>query len=296
MIIEDVGAGETSPLIDRGILQQQIDAVVEIANSYQRRKITTLNVVGAGTTEERVLNVRAAFERKLPRLKKLEVTDKPLTVVAYGPSLKNSLPEIYKVASEGGVIMTVSGAHDYLISNGIIPDYHAEMDLRERKAEFVKNSHADVHYLIASVCHPKMFDNLEGRTVSMWHLSELDETNRIIKDNDPTGLFHPSFQCIGLNALILGQTLGYREFHIHGMDCSYDGEESHAGFHNGTNGDDRRVRVWCDDRQFVTRPEWIQYARNFIYKMVPNMTGCSFRVYGEGLMQQMLRVGLKEAA
>lgn len=277
-------------------LEDRIESILESAPKAFRDytwRVPELTVIGCASVSERRSNIESVPD--YPRIKPLEKRDGTFSVIGYGPSLRANLSYIRSDILAGHAVCTTSGAHDYLLSHGIVPDYHADMDPRERKAEFLKNAHPDIHYLMASVCHPAMWKNLEGRKVSIWHLSDGSEIESWIAEREPGSFVHPSAQCIGLNAIILGHTLGYRDFNIYGVDCSYADGSSHAGYHNGTCGDDRRVMVKCGNHAFQTRVEWIQYARNFVDHMVPRMEGCTFKVFGDGLMQQMLREGLKEA-
>src|SRR5262249_8099191 len=115
------------------------------------------------------LHVRKSLARGYPSLeisKPTEPRKEPIALVCSGPSLAQTWEEIkgfYK-------ILTCSGAHNFLIERGIVPTWHAETDPRAHKACFVKPSHAAVEYLIASNCHPDLFDALEGRTVRLWHV------------------------------------------------------------------------------------------------------------------------------
>lgn len=245
---------------------------------------------------ERQANIAVNCLRNLPRLETVPAHDGVLAIAAYGPSLRHGIHTMRAEVMAGHAVMTVSGSHDFLISNGIVPDFHAELDPRERKAVFVANPRDDIHYLLASVCHPRVFENLARCNVSMWHLGDCDEAIEDIKRLEGSALIHPSAQAIGLNAIVLGHTLGYRRFSMHGFDCCYMDGEAHPGFHNGSNGDSNRMSVRCGERIFETRPEWVQYARNFFSRMVPSLTDCEFVIHGNGLMAEMAKQGLKEAA
>jgi len=259
--------------------------------------VPDLNVGGCGSNEDRIANIQRNCKRKIPRLGFSDVHDRSLVVAAYGPSLKDSLDSLKEAVKGGADLITVSGSHSYLISHGLVPKYHAEMDPRERKSEFISQPHDDVLYLLASTCHPKTFDVVEGYKSRMWHLGEPDTVDAV-KKAEGYALIHPSMQAIGLNAIFLGHTLGYRHFVLYGFDSSYQDGKTHTGWHNGTNDDESRLKVLCGDREFETRPEWIQYARNFQGVMLPHLTklGCSFSIHGDGLFQHMLKEGMKHGS
>lgn len=108
--------------------------------------------------------------------------DGRICVVGYGPTLHQTWPYL-KVERRafGAKIVTTSGAHDFLISRGIVPDYHVDIDPREHKAHFTCNPHLDVNYWIGSCCHPVLIDNLIAHKapVALWHVFNGDTDYKI---------------------------------------------------------------------------------------------------------------------
>lgn len=268
-----------------------MDYIANVFDGIKRNEllIPELEVRGAGSLEDRKRNVDYSVKETKNRVSAVPEHDGTFVIAGYGPSLKASLPFLIEEVKAGHTVLTTSGAHDFLISNGVIPDYHADMDPRSRKAEFVKTPHKDIHYLVASVCHPDFWRNLEGYRTTLWHLADMVEMQDYIARLEPDANVHPSAQCIGLTAIALGHSLGFRKFSLHGMDCSYSEGEPHAGPHNGSNSDEKRLKVRCGEKYFETRLEWIQYARNFNDHILPRMLNMPFRIYGEGLLQEMCK-------
>src|SRR5262245_53158212 len=93
-----------------------------------------------------------------PKLQLKPLVDEPLSLVAYGPSLKDTWMMIRRP------MLTMSGAHDFLISKGVVPDYHCDIDPRPHKTKML-TPHKDVHYLMGSVCNPNMWEKLKGYKV-----------------------------------------------------------------------------------------------------------------------------------
>src|SRR5690349_1469799 len=111
--------------------------------------------------------IRVAIRRIPERLIPSEsLTNDPMAIVCYGPSLKKTWEEVKKFK----YVMTCSGAHKFLIDRGIIPTYHIDLDPREHKVQMLGTPHKDVEYIMASSCHPKMWDVLEGHKVRLWHI------------------------------------------------------------------------------------------------------------------------------
>src|ERR1051326_224066 len=101
-----------------------------------------------------------------------------VSVVGYGPSLRRSWKAIPRP------IISVSGAHRFLVEHGIIPDWHVEIDPRPHKVEMIQPQKT-TKYLMASVCHPHFWDILEGHDVELWHLINDDATGEWVEHHDP---------------------------------------------------------------------------------------------------------------
>lgn len=194
--------------------------------------------------------------------------DGRVVIVAYGPSLAHTWRTIATERKAfGAKIVTVSGAHDFLIERGIVPDYHIEVDPREHKAFFTKNSHPDVTYWIASCCHPKLIDNLieNNRKLALWHVYNSDMDRKIVDDGgpDPGGWLICGGGSVGCRSVNVMYTQGYRTFSVYGMDCSFtpDGDQ-HAGAHSGKPHHDWNIRI--GNRWFRSSANLVYTARGFI--------------------------------
>jgi len=252
-----------------------------------RRLVPTLPAAGP---EEYLRNMGVAAEKCFPLLKPAKhFNDAVLTLACYGPSLKRTWTAVRHP------LMTVSGAHDFLIGGGINPDHHVECDPREHKARFVQNSIAGVEYLIASCCHPRMWEHLKGRNVTLWHLYGFDEANDWVKARGEGAALVGGGSTAGLRALEVAAKLGYRKFAIHGMDCSYD-VERHAGAH--PNETERVIDVTVNGRAFKTSPQLYESAREFVEIVLKLKADIQVAMYGDGLLQELLKTAkqLRKAA
>lgn len=228
-------------------------------------------------------------------------------IVCYGPSLEQTWRNIVVERKlYGAKIVTVSGAHDFLISKGIIPDIHAECDPREHKAFFTRNPHSDVNYWMASCCHPKAIDQLTGNKLSLWHVYNSETDMQIVAPDgvDPGNWLLMGGASIGARVVNLMFQAGYRSFSIYGMDCSFsDRGAQHAGPHSGKQKAEWPVRV--GERWFKSSGDMVHIARSFmsqirsLYQVAslnndPFLEGTTERlelyVHGDGLLQEMYRV------
>jgi hypothetical protein len=114
-------------------------------------------------------NIAANAKRDLPWFTGFRERGEPVAIVCGGPSMKDSLADIRAQRRRGAKIVTVNNAMRFLMEHGITPDVHVMLDARPANAAFVQNAPQGVKYLIASQCHPSVFDALEGRDVVLWH-------------------------------------------------------------------------------------------------------------------------------
>lgn len=253
-------------------------------------------------SEQAFLNCAKTKER----VKEVPAHDKRCVIVCYGPSLLQTWTNIaVERKLYGATIVSVSGAHDFLIERGIIPDIHSECDPREHKAFFTRNPHPDVNYWIGSCCHTKLIDQLLPHKLSLWHVYNSEEDMKIIAPDgpDPDNWILMGGSSIGARAVNLMFQAGYRSFSIYGMDCSFgDKGEQHAGQHSGKIQNEWPIRV--GDRWFKSSGNMMYIAKSFMYNMRtlkkvadrnndPFIAGTTDRVelfiHGDGMLQEMYR-------
>lgn len=166
--------------------------------------------------------------QQLPRLQRSPMDEAAsLSIACYGPSLHDTWKDLQPP------ILTMSGAHDFLLSRGIVPTYHVDMDPRGHKVAHIRKPHSDVQYLMASVCHPFTWAVLKGYDVKIFHVISGKHTYAWWQQHDPQSLLVIAGSCIGLGAIHIGGVLGYRHFEIHGMDGNFKDGQRHAGKHYG---------------------------------------------------------------
>jgi uncharacterized Rossmann fold enzyme len=238
-------------------------------------------VIPALSIDERLGNMRASALHDFPRLKKLRPFRQDwLTLACFGPSLKRTWTKVTHP------LMTVSGAHDFLISGGVVPDYHVECDPREHKTTFTKNSHEGVHYLMASVCHPSVWGNLQGKRVTVWHVYGEKEINDWIEGQKEVASLAAGGSTVGLRAMEVAGILGFRKLVIHGMDCSYE-TTKHAGEH--PNETEREIELKLNGRIFKTSPQLYESAREFVELILKHRADIEVRMCGDGLLPELLK-------
>lgn len=222
-------------------------------------------------------------------------------ICCYGPSL-NSTFELLKQQRKklSATLISVSGAHDFLRKKNITPDIHIECDPRAHKAKMMRKLSRDTKYYMASCCHPEVIDRLVSHDLTLWHLYNGPESFEIrdIKSEETAAMI-PGGGSVGLRTLTLLYFLGYRNFIVHGMDCSFEGNEQHAGAHSGKVQKTIEVHPACkigyktikSERWYKTSPVLVSYANQMLKDLrIGRFPACNFYWYGDGLFQEMLRL------
>lgn len=185
---------------------------------------------------------------QLPHVKEEPMKDEPCVIVGFGPSLL----ENWELVKQFPTIITCSGAHNFLLSKGIVPTYHAEVDPKETKCQYSYPPHQDVQYVLSDCCHPKLFEQLSGFKVQKFNV-------------------HVGFN-VGHWATFLATTLGYRDLYFVGMD----GSGKWAGPHH--NDGVEQMTIQCKGREFVTTEDLLMgvlYFKQF-RNVLPSGTTLNF--------------------
>lgn len=279
-----------------------------------------MHCIGVVDTEKRFEQVCAAIKRVNGRIEPAPPHGKLAILACYGPSMQDNIGALQDVArSSGGTVVSVSGAHDFLLSHGIVPDFHVECDPRPHKADNIEKPHPGVKYMLASCCHETVFDKLEGGDIRLWHIANMEHGNRIVDElGESARTVISGGGSVGLRAVPLLYQLGYRDFAIFGMDCSFKMEpgiyetvqsllteeppkekeamdlvnantQQWAGKHAGKRQDIVPCRCDMPDgtaRIFMTSPQLMSYATGF-FEMIQSISDVGFRVYGDSLLSAM---------
>jgi hypothetical protein len=227
-------------------------------------------------------NIEKSFERNLPRLHHLpqygKHDDRPLAVVAGGPSLDKTFDEL----AEFDRIMVCGSAHDYLIGRGFVPTYSAVCDADISTTDFMKLPDHRCCYFIASMCHPALFDLLTGHRVVLWHSFQGDLDCFCGEPAIMGGC------TITLRAINLAIVLGYKNLHFFGLDSSFV-ENEHC--YESQPSSPVTIEARAGGKVFKTTPPWLAQATHFA-EMYRNMSHLfTPTVHGDGLIAAMMNQG-----
>lgn len=221
-------------------------------------------------------HIRLALERKLPL-----VLGGRIALVGSGPSVKGELESIRKLREQKVPIVAIKDAHDWLIENDFIPDYALAVDPQEHRWACFRKKHPAVKYLIASQCHPAMFEHLKDMDVQLWHL--------YIKEGQtypPDSMLVTGGTTSGLRALTLFYSMGYRKFELFGYDSCLQENELRM---DGTTFDKPPIEIFIGERKrrFLTTPEMAAQAGEFqtLFRVLHDV---EIKSHGHGVITAIL--------
>lgn len=263
-------------------------------------------MTGVNTTEDlRWDNIKANIQRDLPWFTGFKDEGRTAVVVCGAPSMRDHVSDIRFHKRHGARIVSVNNAWRFLVENGITPDVHVMLDARPENAEFVKDAPKSTRYVLASQCHPSVFDALADHDVVLWHNAFGDEAKHrqfldLLAPYDATKpiILVPGGCTVGLRALWLCALSGFRRIHVYGIDSSYDGDAHHA-YAQPLNDGEQVLEVVMGGKSYRCAPWMARQAEEFhqhwddLRQFRPDPYGpiepVTIHVQGRGLIPDMAR-------
>jgi hypothetical protein len=217
-------------------------------------------------------HIQAALSRGLEEVEIAAPRDERLTIVANGPSaleappLTESLTDAPTESLTGALTrslaklptLAINNALRLFVDRGIAPDYWMASDPQACVADYLHDAPRDTVYLVASKCHPAVFDALRDRRVVLWHCAEpgtLDLlTGRLVIQSSIT---------VTLCALNLMPVLGYQRLATWGWDGCYLADRDHAATQPHHRGRDITIEVG-PGQHFTTTTSWAAEAQEAV--------------------------------
>ncbi len=198
---------------------------------------------------KRLKNIDSSIARNIPWMDAAPFHNGRWNICAGGPSLRK---EISKIRKAKGVIVSVNGTHDYLLSKGIVPDYFILTDPREHNVRFVRKARKGIIYLVSADCDPKVFDALEGFDCRLW----FDMGYSL-----PVPVQIGGGSTVGLRAINIGHTLGYQNIHLYGADGCV--KEHHHAYPQPENDDEPTKEITFEGKSFIMTNWMVIQAADF---------------------------------
>lgn len=235
-----------------------------------------------------IANIERNIRRPLPQVQPFNPQDKPIGLIAGGPSLAQHEDEIRERHANGMKLVSVNGTHDWLLDRGMRPSAHFMVDSRKFNARFVKRWQPKTKYLIAAQCHPLVFDTLEGAEVYIFH-SGGDSMQANILGTHYLGqcFISPGGSTVMLRAIQTLRMLGFTHMEVWGFDsCLMDG--AHHAYEQKENDGQRVVRVEVGGKEFFCHPWMVSQANEFADMSEKLGHLLHLVVHGDGLIAHMI--------
>lgn len=246
--------------------------------------------------DARLEQIKSALDRGLPEFGPSKEHDREVCVVGSGPSVRSQVRKIRKLKKDGAMILAVKGAHDFLLKNKIMPHAALAVDPQDHivrcfRKKLPKGEPKRPAYLIASQCHPKLFDFLSDQYVILWHLLAASSAE-FLKGKLCIGGGSTS----GSRGIVLAWMMGFRRFHLFGFDSCLQGEGKNklrkitGETWGGQNGEkfEQILELVCEGKTFYADPAMAAQA-NEIQDVVKMLEGSMFKAYGNGLIQTIFQ-------
>lgn len=260
----------------------------ETGGAFLLIKLEFTGDFAANQRDDALANIRASKERGLPFISEMaEPHDGVMAIVGNGPSLTETFEEL---RDKDWFILSVNGAHDFLIERGIEPDGWAFIEVDRWGEPLCVLPSRQCTYYIASQCHPEIFESLSDRNIVLWHLWQDIGEAELLKQYESLPLLIGGGTAPTLRAINLGMVLGYRKFEMFGVDGSYL-ENSHASVTGQRFDwkDHSDLDVICAGRRFLTKGYLAHQARDFdlFYRRHGHLFDMNF--HGDGLIPHIHR-------
>lgn len=233
-------------------------------------------------------NIERNIRRPLPQVQPYEPQDEPIGIIAGGPSLLKHEDEIREKHAAGMKLISVNGTHDWLLERGIRPSAHFMVDSRRFNARFVKKWQKKTKYLIASQCHPLVFDTLEDAQVYVFHSGSDSIQTNILQDHYLGQCFiSPGGSTVVLRAIQTLRMLGFTHMEIWGFDSCLMDDEHHA-YKQKENDGQKVIRIEVGEREFQCHPWMVSQANEFTSMSEQLGHLMHLIVHGDGLIAHMI--------
>lgn len=167
---------------------------------------------------------RMMKEHNIPESPTCTLHDKWGYLIGGAASYKTqeNIEEIRRASLNNGVIFTSKTAHDYLITQGIVPWACILLDPRPHVADFFE-IHPDVNYFVASQCHQAVFDKLIKAGAKMWvyHAEVAAGERDVIKRHFPNARMLAGGSTSQSRGISILMNMGFYKFKLFGLDSSY---------------------------------------------------------------------------
>lgn len=241
-------------------------------------------------TEDEVLfqNVAVNSRRDLEWITEQEAHDGHAVIVGGGPSIKEHIEKIRARQQHGQKVFALNGVAQFLIEQGILADYQVILDARPQTADLIGPAG---EWLFASQADPACFQ--DAIRTRLWH-PKIDGIEAHLPDQRESLTLIGGGTTVGLSAMCLAYTMGYRNLHLYGYDSSHR-ETGHA-YAQPMNAAEPVCKVTVFGKTFKASLAMAKQAE-FFPAVCDNLIdlGCTITVEGDGLLPFIVTENIKRS-
>lgn len=253
-------------------------------------------VVAAGelnvAREHLLENVRQNLEANWTEVQPHETNDFEVMLLGGGPSLAQFEQTIIEQRKAGMRLITMNGAYNWALERGLTPSAQIVVDSREMNAKFTKPVVDGCRYLIASQAHPSVLEGLPRDRTFMWH-SDMEGVRELVNAKRDTWWPVHGGSTVFLRSIPLMRMLGYRLFHVYGVDSCWI-EDKHHAYEQDWN-TDVALPINCGGRIFRCATWHFAQAQEFMDLIRVYGEVVQLAIYGDGLLAHILKTGAQLA-
>lgn len=242
-----------------------------------------------------------ALRRNVPNLPTREYTPKIMVYVGGGPTLKDHLDEIKaKCEDEKYDVFTSNKTCSYLLSKGVVPNYHLILDPTEKKIKDI-DYEEKVPLVLGLQCHPSLFDKAieQGREIHKFLAASItNQDGRTDKEaakeaaypEDPIILGIGGGSMCGTRMLYFAAARGYRRIEYYGFDGCIEmkGNVVNCYAYFKPRGENIIETTASNGRTFHTTVTLLRQADELV-QMMDILPGMDVEIYGDSLMSNHLK-------
>lgn len=213
-------------------------------------------------------------------------------IVGGGPSLSKHLNQL----REEKLIIACGSVHDYLLSEGVIPDYCIICDPDVIMVQYLQKYSTRVKYLIASQCDKEVFELLKDRDCYMWDCIGPTEFNQEMFDEERVNAI-PGGCTVGTRAILCAIGMGFKKLRLYGMDSCLDEQDNHHAykFENPeleNLGTITEIRLdYPSDKVFKVAGYMMAQIFDFQKILESYAHTLKIEIVGEGVLAEIMRLG-----
>lgn len=215
-------------------------AIDDLIDKFFKRMNFTLSA--AGFSDDEIWSIGHTvknWSERYPVLQKhayhdgLKV-DKPVFVIANGPSLDQSI-EFIKKNNDKAIVISCGSTIGSLMKAGVKPDIHLEMERRYVTYEWLEEIttpeyRKGINFIGLNTVHPKVFELFEHSYVAMKPLDLGSRyCNRFVdpKSDGKCVLLLNSNPTVGNMGIAIASAIGFEEVYLFGLDLAMSSQSEH---------------------------------------------------------------------